>query len=114
MNQLSILFDLGRRLRDKGMAQVEENSVPWRDHCKTALNDWFANAPSGVSFTGEDLRLSLQSSGIEEPHHPNAWSAVVGGKVRQWLKAGAIVEAGMEHSKDPKAHARRVMSYIKV
>ena len=114
MNQLSILFDLGRRLRDKGMQQVEENAVPWRDHCKTALNDWFASAPSGVSFTGEDLRLSLQSSGIEEPHHPNAWSAVVGGKVRQWLKAGAIVEAGMEHSKDPKAHARRVMSYIKV
>lgn len=114
MNQLSILFDLGRRLRDKGMRQVEENAVPWRDHCKNALNDWFAAAPSGALFTGEDLRLKLQSSGLGEPHHPNAWSAVVGGKVRQWLKSGAIVEAGLEHSKDPKAHARRVMSYIKV
>ena len=106
--------ELGRTLRDEGMELVEENSGAWKYVAKDKIEDWFELQPIDTFFVGEDIRLHLEKNGIEPPHHHNAWSAVIGGKVRQWLKYGEIEVYGLQAGKDPKAHARRMITYRKL
>ena len=89
MTQTEMLFGstLGQILRDEGMAQVQDNAGEWRDLTRQRADEWIKSMPAGTIFTGEDIRLDLQDAGLEEPHHPNAWSAVIGGRIRVWLKS---------------------------
>ena len=116
MVQSQIDFDaqLGRILRDEGMAQVSENAGEWREAVRRYVDIWFNETPQGAIFTGEDIRLELQDVGVDEPHHANAWSAVIGARIRTWLKTGQIQIDGWKAASDPKAHARRMMAYRKV
>jgi hypothetical protein len=106
--------ELGRTLRDEGMALVEENSGAWKDRAKEKIDFWFRSQPREKLFVGEDIRLELEFLGLEQPHHPNAWSAVIGGRVRGWLKDNLIEVYGLTSAKDPKAHARRMITYRKL
>jgi len=105
---------LGRFLRDEGMATVEENSGLWKEEAKHKMDIWFELQPVGTLFVGEDIRLELEKTGMEPPHHHNAWSAVIGGRVRTWLKTERIEVYGLQAGKDPKAHARRMITYRKL
>jgi hypothetical protein len=113
MTQTEMLFGstLGQILRDEGMAQVEENSGNWKTTARERTEAWINSMPAGTIFTGEDIRLDLQDAGLEEPHHPNAWSAVIGGRIRVWLKSNRIRMEGWKAGSDPKAHARRMIAY---
>jgi hypothetical protein len=116
MTQTEINFDLqlGRILRDKGMDQVSESAGEWKDAAGQMTDEWIEKVRTGVEFIGEDIRLDLQVAGLPSPHHHNAWSAVIGGRIRRWLKSGRIEVAGWAQGCDPKAHARRMVSYRKV
>jgi hypothetical protein len=106
--------ELGRILRDEGMALVEDNSGAWKDDAKRKMGVWFELQPVGTLFVGEDIRLELEKTGTEPPHHHNAWSAVIGGRVREWLRSDRIEVHGLQAGKDPKAHARRMITYRKL
>ena len=116
MRQTEIAFDafLGRLLRDAGMAQVEDNSGDWKTVARRQVDAWFESTPSGTQFIGEDIRNSLQAAGLESPHHANAWSAVIGSRIRVWLKTGQIQIDGWKAASDPRAHARRMIAYRKI
>jgi hypothetical protein len=105
---------LGRVLRDDGMALVEENSGAWKDDAKRSMDIWFEQQPIDKFFVGEDIRLELERNGMEQPHHHNAWSAVIGGRIRMWLRTERIEVYGLQAGKDPKAHARRMVMYRKL
>ena len=113
MTQTEMLFGstLGQILRDEGMAQVLENSGAWKDLTRQRAEEWIEAMPIGAVFTGEDIRLALEVAGIDEPHHPNAWSAVIGGRIRVWLRTNRIQMEGWKAGADPKAHARRMIAY---
>lgn len=106
--------DFGKYLRDEGMAIVEENSGQWKEIVKPKIDFWFESLPVGNLFVGEDIRLEMETLGVGEPHHHNAWSAVIGGKIRYWLRIKRIEVYGLQAGKDPKAHARRMITYRKM
>ena len=116
MVQSQIDFDaeLGRILRDEGMAQVSENAGEWKDIAGQMLDAWIDTVYPNEEFTGEYVRRYLEEHDCPAPHHPNAWSAVIGGRLRKWLKAGRIKIEGWQQSSSPQAHARRVVLYKKV
>ena len=113
MTQTEINFDLqlGRILRDKGMDQVRESAGEWKDAAGQMTDEWIEKVRTGVEFIGEDIRLDLQVAGLPLPHHHNAWSAVIGGRIRVWLKSNRIQMDGWKPGSDPKAHARRMIAY---
>jgi hypothetical protein len=102
----------GRELRDEGMERVAENSGEWRFIAGAAMDVWFERTEVGEEFIGEDIRFGC--SGVGEPHHQNAWSAVIGGRVRQWLKAGLIEVVGVSAAQDPTTHAHMYRRYKRV
>lgn len=104
---------IGALLRDRGMESVLENSGDWSELAGNCIDDLFDYMPSGEEFIGQAFRLAISDS-IPEPHHPNAWSAAIGSRVRQWVKAGRIVEVGWQAGIDPRSHARRCVKYRKL
>lgn len=112
--QIKFNTELGRLLRDEGMAQVSENAGEWKEVTGKLIDNWFTALPYGSVFTGEDVRVHLQECNVAAPHHPNAWSAVIGGRFRRWLKTDHIEITGWQQSGDPKAHARRLIAYQKI
>ena len=61
-------------------------------------------------YTGEQIRLSLESRGLS-PHHHNAWGALTMSAVR----AGILVDTGLvEHMQERKSHGRKTAVYEKV
>ena len=54
--------------RDDGIKKVTRSS--WNDNALTQVE----TLPIGWQGTGEDVRLQLN---IPEPHHPNAWGAMI-------------------------------------
>lgn len=103
----------GEQLRDAGMAQVSENAGEWRDVARAAAERWFNQLPAGMQFTAEDIRDDIQST-VGTPHHDNAWSAVLGGRARSWLKNESIVFIGTRTASRPQAHARILRVYRKL
>jgi hypothetical protein len=106
-------IELGRALRDQGMESVEANSGEWKHVVRGLGETWLAWQSVNTTFTGEDIRMFVQSMGVSRPHHPNAWGAVIGGIVRRALKAKTIEVVGIRGSSDPISHARRVVVYRK-
>jgi hypothetical protein len=112
--QVALDFHAGKRLRDAGMQRVADNSkVDWKGAVIAFAIDWINRRPATECFTGEDIRLAAQAAGIEEPHHHNAWSSVIGGQIRSLLRYRVIECSGFATGKDPKAHARKLMLYRK-
>ena len=105
---------LGRVLRDQGMELAETNSGEWKDIVREAGEAWLAHQSVQTMFSGEEIRLFLQEHGVEPPHHPNAWGAVIGGIVRRALKAKTIEVVGIRSSTDPIAHATKAVVYRKL
>lgn len=112
MNQRAL--STGRARRNVGMRRVSENAgAQWRAAYTTAITRWFARTHRGEHFTSETLRSVAMLSGVGQPHHFNAWSAMAGAFLRRWMKSGEIVGAGTTHSTRPQAHATRAVRYRK-
>jgi len=100
----------GEELRDRGMERVAENAGEWKYTAQAEIDGWFSETPEGEVFTGEDIRTAIQSV-VGEPHHHNAWSAVIGGRIRKWLAANLIEIEGTSLAKVEAAHARLMRQY---
>ena len=87
----------GRELRDQGIESVTENSKRWQDEALQII--------AGAQFfqaTGEELRAPIVAA-IGEPHHPNAWGALI----NTALKRGLIAKTGRyTQMRRASAHAR--------
>ena len=110
--QMSYMDQDGKLLRDEGMERVASHSGLWKDRARAAMDAWFARLGPGQAFTGEDIRLAIREV-VGEPHHPNAWGAVTGGRVRGWLLNAEIELVAVVEAKDPKNHATRLRRYRK-
>ena len=97
----------------RAMDEVLENTREWKYIAQDAIESWFDEIDVEDTFTGEDIRLSIRSS-IGEPHHYNAWSAVVGGRIRKWLKVEKIKIVASKLAVDPSSHGRGIRRYKKV
>jgi hypothetical protein len=101
------------KARDAGMASVLENErAEWRTLYR-GLADYFLNdRDPGCVFTGEDLRLEMvRLYAMPAPHHPNAWGAMAGSVIRDWLRCGLIEQDGMAHARSVATHAHRYVRY---
>ena len=115
MMQMSIFAKpTGRQLRDAGMKKVTLHNSPWAAQATKLIEMEFGFLVPTSLFTGEDLHQWLENAGLEEPDHPNAWSAVIGSQLRRWLKDGTIVQAGAINAHRPEAHSRLIRRYQKV
>jgi len=103
----------GRQLRDQKMEQVEDNSGDWKEIAKLEADRWFEELQADQIFTGETVRTAIEAS-TGEPHHHNAWSAVIGGRLRVWLRCGWIELAGIGLAKKPSSHAGARRKYRKI
>jgi hypothetical protein len=56
--------------RDQALGQVEKE--PWHTRAVRAVSQ----LPAGAEYTGEEIRLALSRT-MEQPHHHNAWGAVI-------------------------------------
>ena len=100
--QLEMDLTEGRKLRDKGMAQVTtpEFSEAVRGHIGSG--DYL-----GRHMSAEQIRFACQHQGIN-PHHHNAW----GGVTYALLKAGVLRDTEQAtHMTDPRSHARKTTVY---
>ena len=101
-------FDLkkGMQARDEGLEQVEENALPWFDQAVACVQSMCA-VGNGQVFAGENIRYWVREA-IGEPHHHNAWGALINTAVR--LKI--ITDTGEEkHMAKPSSHGRRTPLY---
>ena len=104
----------GKYLRDEGMALVLVPEQDFKANSRKILDVWFSTLPSGSLFTGESMRFAIELEAIGKPHHHNAWSAVIGGITRRWLKDGVVMPHGTVTARRPEAHARILRVYQKV
>ena len=95
--QWLVSSNAGRMLRDEGIKRVIENSETWQDRALRIIQ-----AAQFDQVTGEELREPVVLA-IGEPHHPNAWGALINTAV----KRGLIVKTGQyTQMRRASAHAR--------
>jgi hypothetical protein len=101
-----------RRRRERGMAQVVSNTDPeWKAAVRSLCEAYLARpAAARRLFTAEDLREYCEQV-LPQPHHPNAWSANLGGLIRSWKSRGLIEQVGSQEARRPLAHARLMRCY---
>jgi hypothetical protein len=104
----------GRALRDEGMESVADNSGSWKYSARSLAKLWLTMQPLRTVFSGEQIRAALKKGGLEEPHHHNAWSSVIGSLIREALAEGIIEVVGIRSSSSAAAHARKVVVYRKL
>ena len=99
------LFDLaeGEERRDEGCAAALIASQHWKRRATAAL----LSLPLGTNFSSDSLRKLL---GDDEPGHPNAWGACLGG----FMRSGNSAVCGFKQSTRPEAHARRILVYRRI
>ena len=91
-------MDDGRRLRDEGMALVNEHEDPaWQDEADRVIREL---AYSGVAFTAQDL-----TNRIGMPTRPNA----VGARFSAAARQGIIEDVGYAQSTRAARHASRML-----
>ncbi len=96
----------GELFKQQGISKVLKNDPLWESRA-TDLVIWVAK--TYVSFTIEDVRREARDQNIPEPHHHNAWGAVMS----RLAKSGTIVRTDrMVASTRPQAHARRIPVWI--
>lgn len=89
--------------RDAAMSTVLTNAGPtWQERATEVLRGL-----SGHEVTGEDVRLECARVGIE-PHHHNAWGAMVA----TWVREGLLVATGRYQPMRAKgSHGRETKVY---
>lgn len=98
------LFE-AKAARDAALDKVEENSGEFSARALQAIG----RLEPG-EWTGESIRLHLESLGIR-PHHHNAWGAVI----NHAIKAELLFMTGrVAHMATAKSHARRTPVYLKM
>ena len=91
-------MDDGRRLRDEGMALVDEHEHPaWRAAADRAIREL---AYAGSPFTAEDV-----ISRVGMPNRPNA----VGARFSAAARQGLIEDIGYAQSSRSTRHASRLL-----
>ena len=102
---MSDLFDYAAavRLRDEGMARVSAKDVTWMDRAIGMIG----LLEIGREMTGEEIRVQLHEWGLEKPHSPNAWGALMNAAIRR----GHLTMVGIGRMKIPKSHARMTPIY---
>lgn len=84
--------------RDEALKQVNDNAGDWMSKAVTAVT----LLKSGELMTGEDIRVQIVEI-VGEPHHHNAWGAMIKNAISQKL----IVPTGKwRPMKLPQSHAR--------
>ena len=96
----------GIAARDEAMARVLANAKrEWRDR----YYQLFDLLPDGF-YMGEDINNFMRRRRLAEPHHPNAWSSMIGQLVRQ----KRLVDTGMrKRKKNTSSHASLSFVYRK-
>ena len=96
--------DLGKELRDIGMARVSNNSSEWHVKAYGQVVEYAKKYP-GKTVTGEMLRTMIVMS-AGQPHHLNAWGALIAGCV----KRNMFTDTGKTiHTSRPISHSRRIV-----
>lgn len=104
----------GRRRRDVGIKRViDAASAAWTLSVQTHADTFLDNLPRGGEFTGETVRLYCEGRSVGEPHHPNAWGAVLRGVYGRWRKAKRITTVGVAVAHLHSSHARMMPRYRK-
>lgn len=91
----------GESLKEEGITRVLDNAstrIPeWKEQVISCLSEM-----SGL-ITSEDLRSHASAMGIPEPHHHNAWGAVMNAAAKRGL-----IESTGTYTKSTRgeAHAR--------
>jgi hypothetical protein len=92
---------LGKQLRDVGIARVEQSNATWYDLVLTSLRQYLA---VNEHVTGDEFRLHWLKHSGPAPTHPNAWGGI-------WCAAakhGWIHDSGRTAPMmDPKSHGRK-------
>jgi len=96
------------------MQQVLQFEPDWRVRYESAAQDWFEKQPPGARFIGEQLRIAVKATGIENPHHPNCWGASAGAALRGWARAGCLQVCGYRNSGVKENHAHVYREYVKL
>jgi hypothetical protein len=97
---------IGEKLMREGVERVWKNElVPWKERALEAIMD---TAIHNDIFTADDVRDWADDTGLEEPHHPNAWGAAF----RVAILNGVMERTGrFVKSRRPNQHARMVPQY---
>lgn len=98
--------------RDEGIAAARAaQSAKWRAGYRKSARQLMRDLAPGEIFMGERLRAYARAQGLGEPRSPNAWSAMAGSVIREWLRDGVISEAGLAQAQGVKSHAHRYVQY---
>ena len=102
MSEQQDLFG-AQQARDNALNQVSGNTGKWMHKALVAVSD----LRSGADLTGEDIRMRVADR-VGNPHHPNAWGALI----KAALKANLITPAGKHRAMQTvKSHARSTPVY---
>lgn len=99
-----------KKARDHALKQVSENAGTWMDEALAIVSSMRGSwLNEGTDFTGEGLRWYLtRARHLPEPHHPNAWGALI----RTAIQRGLLIPTGrFTHMTGPKSHARMTQIY---
>lgn len=89
--------------RDDALKRVESNAGAWMGRALVAVT----LLKRGKLMTGEDIRVSIVKY-VGEPHHHNAWGAMVKNAIEQNL---IVPTEEWRHMKLPQSHARKSPVY---
>jgi hypothetical protein len=101
-------WTIAQQLKEKGIKEVSEHNENWMGKALDVSSRFVGLLPLGDDFTGEDLRLMLESTEVGSPKHPNAYGALI----NTLIKRKIIVPTG-EHRqmKDRTSHSRSTPVY---
>ena len=94
--------------KEEGIKRVFENAVPWNDRAISMLAV-FAYQSKG-EFTSDDFRAYADHRGLGQPHHENAWGALMSMATRQHVicATGKVAPSTRE-----KAHGRLIRTWTR-
>ena len=93
---------LGEQLRDHGMDRVLANAGDdWKQKVRAVVCSLAMESPT---ITIVEVRERAAALGIEDPHHENAWGAVLNGCSGKYVKATGL----SMNSPVPASHARKI------
>lgn len=105
----------GDLLKELGIARVRAaESDGWKMLFRIHAAQFFRHLKTSETFTGGTLRSYCESAGLGQPHHPNAWSAMIRSVLADELRAERITRYGTEKSDRPAAHSRECPVYIRL
>lgn len=98
--------------REEGIAAARAaQSAKWRASYRKLARQFMRDMAPGETFMGERLRTYALAQGLGQPRSSNAWSAMAGSLIREWLRDGVISEAGIAQATGVKSHAHRYVQY---